>query len=107
MPETELLQEHCDLALAVQKITEEIVVKMAEEAKRLTGAKCLCLAGGVALNCVANTKVLQSGLFDDIWIQPASGDAGGALGAAYCAYHMHFNNPRTVNGKRIRWKAHT
>jgi carbamoyltransferase len=105
MPETELLQEHCDLALAVQKVTEEIVVKMAGEAKKLTGAKHLCLAGGVALNCVANTKVLQSGLFDDVWIQPASGDAGGALGAAYCAHHMYYHNPRSGNGKEDKMEG--
>jgi carbamoyltransferase len=105
MPETELLQEHCDLALAVQKVTEEIVVKMAGEAKKLTGAKYLCLAGGVALNCVANTKVLQSGLFDDVWVQPASGDAGGALGAAYCAFHMYYHNPRSVNGRQDKMEG--
>ena len=98
LPDGELLPEHCDLALAIQRITEEIVLRMSTEAKKLTGSKYLCLAGGVALNCVANGKVLSSGLFDDIWIQPASGDAGGALGAAYCAYHMYFNKTRTADG---------
>ena len=92
--EGELLPEHCDLALAIQKVSEEIIVKMAREAKRLTGSKHLCLAGGVALNCVANGKLIKEGLFDDVWIQPAAGDAGGALGAAYAAYHIHFNGGR-------------
>ncbi len=93
-PEDELRPEHCNLALAIQKVTEEIVLNMAREAQRLTGARYLCLAGGVALNCVANGRLLQEKLFDDIWIQPAAGDAGGALGAAYCAYHIHAGQPR-------------
>ncbi len=98
--EEEHAPEHCDLAMAIQKITEEIVFKMAEEAKRLTGSKHLCLAGGVALNCVANGKLLKSGPFEDLWIQPAAGDAGGALGAAYCAYHIYFGQGRdTDKGK--------
>lgn len=98
-PEEELLAHHCDLGLAIQQITEEIVLGMAREAKKQTGSNNLCLAGGVALNCVANGKLLKSGLYEDIWIQPASGDAGGALGAAYSAYHLYFNKPRTVDGK--------
>jgi carbamoyltransferase len=98
-PEGDLLPEHCDLALAIQKVTEEIVLNMAQEAKNLTGAKNLCLAGGVALNCVANGKLIQSGLFEDIWIQPAAGDAGGALGAAYCAYHIYDNQARLSTGQ--------
>jgi carbamoyltransferase len=98
-PEDELLPEHCDLALAIQKVTEEIVLNMVREAQRLTGSRYLCLAGGVALNCVANGKILSSGLFDDIWIQPAAGDAGGALGAAYCAHHIFFNAPRVAPRK--------
>ncbi len=93
-PEDDLLPAHCNLALAIQKVTEEIVLNMAREAKRLTGARHLCLAGGVALNCVANGRLLQEKLFEDIWIQPAAGDAGGALGAAYCAYHIHAGHPR-------------
>ena len=93
-PEAELAPEHCDLALAIQRVTEEVLVRMAREAKRLTGARHLCLAGGVALNCVANGKLLNSGLFDGIWIQPAAGDAGGALGAALAAYHIHFGKER-------------
>jgi carbamoyltransferase len=98
-PEDELLPEHCDLALAIQMVTEEIVLNMVREAKRLTGSRYLCLAGGVALNCVANGRILKSGLFDDIWIQPAAGDAGGALGAAYCAHHIFFGAPRDADGK--------
>lgn len=96
LPEEELLSEHCDLGLAIQKVTEEIVLKMAREAKKLTNSQKICLAGGVALNCVANGKLLKSGLFDDIWIQPAAGDAGGALGAAYSVYHMYFQKPREI-----------
>jgi carbamoyltransferase len=97
--EGELLPEHCDLALAIQKVTEEIVWNMATEAKNLTQSRYLCLAGGVALNCVANGKLVRGGIFDDIWIQPAAGDAGGALGAAYCAYYIHDNQPRQSNGR--------
>ncbi len=95
-PEDDLLPEHCDLALAIQRVTEDIVLHMAREAKRLTGSRHLCLAGGVALNCVANGKLLRSGLFEDLWIQPAAGDAGGALGAALSAYHLHFGAPRRL-----------
>jgi len=95
--ETDLEQKHCNLALAIQMVTEEIVIKMAEEAKRLTGAEYLCMAGGVALNCVANGKLLRAGIFKDIYIQPASGDAGGALGAALAASTMYFGEPRIMN----------
>jgi len=96
LPETELLQEHCDLAYAIQKVTEEIIFKMAGHAKLLTGKDKLCMAGGVALNCVANGKLLKSGMFDDIWVQPAAGDAGGALGAALAVYHLYFDKPRLI-----------
>lgn len=88
-PEGPLKQHHANLALAIQTITEEVVLRMATEAKRITKADALCLAGGVALNCVANGKLLRSNLFKDIYIQPAAGDAGGALGAAL-AIHYHF-----------------
>jgi len=88
--EKELDQHHCDLALSIQLITEEIVLKLAREAKRLTGSNQLCLAGGVALNCVANGKIHDAQLFDNIFIQPAAGDAGGSLGAALAAYHIYF-----------------
>ena len=88
--EDQLIQQHCDLALALQKVTEEVVVKMAQVAKRLTSADYLCLAGGVALNCVANRKIQEANIFKEIFIQPAAGDAGGALGAALAASHIYF-----------------
>ncbi len=94
--EEELQQHHCDLAYAIQHVTEEIVMLMAAEAKKLTGAENLCMAGGVALNCVANGKLLQTGLFKNIFIQPAAGDAGGALGASQAAYYIHFGKPHNV-----------
>ncbi|MCB0791991.1 MAG: carbamoyltransferase [Flavobacteriales bacterium] len=95
VPEKEGLQQHhCDLALAIQQVTEEIVLRMAREAKKLTGAEALCMAGGVALNCVANGRLLESGVFSDLFIQPAAGDAGGALGAAYAVHHIHHGAPR-------------
>lgn len=87
-PESQLTQPYMDLALAIQQVTEDVVLKLSETLQRLTGATNLVLAGGVALNCVANGKLLRSGLFDDLWIQPAAGDAGGAVGAAYCAWHI-------------------
>ncbi|MFH1161106.1 MAG: carbamoyltransferase [bacterium] len=96
-PESKLEQHHCDLALAIQIVTEEIIFKMAEEAKRLTKARNLCMAGGVALNCVANGKLLKSGLFEQLFIQPAAGDAGGALGAALTAYYLYFDGDREVD----------
>ncbi|RMH87180.1 MAG: hypothetical protein D6681_15665, partial [Calditrichaeota bacterium] len=86
-------QREMDLARSVQEVTEEIMLRMARHVKRETGEKYLCLAGGVALNCVANGRLLRSGMFEDIWIQPAAGDAGGALGAAYIVYHHHLNHP--------------
>lgn len=92
--EDELEQHHCDLGYAIQKVTEEIVLKMAQEAKRLTSCDYLCMAGGVALNCVANGKLLRSKIFKDVFIQPAAGDAGGALGAAQAAYYIYFNQER-------------
>ena len=93
-PEADITQSHCNLALAIQHITEDIVLKMATEAKKITGSENICLAGGVALNCVANGKLAESGLFRQIYIQPAAGDAGGALGAALAGYHIYFNEPR-------------
>lgn len=95
-PEDELLQQHCNLGLAIQRVTERVVLAMATEAKRLTGARQLCLAGGVALNCVANGKLLEAGIFDDLFIQPASGDAGGAPGAALAAEHLYFGRERKL-----------
>jgi carbamoyltransferase len=82
IPEDELKPHHCDLGLAIQQVTEEVILRMAEHAKNITSSKNICLAGGVALNCVANGKLLRKGIFDDMFIQPAAGDAGGALGAA-------------------------
>src|SRR5690606_35296873 len=90
----ELEAHHCNLGLAIQHVTEEAVILMAKEAKQLTGSKHLCLAGGVALNCVANGKLLNTGVFEDVFIQPAAGDAGGALGAAQAAYHIYFGKER-------------
>lgn len=94
--EGELDQGYMDLALAIQQVTEEIIYLLAQTAKKLTGCKYLVMAGGVALNCVANGKLLRKGIFDDIWIQPAAGDAGGALGAAYAAWHIGQNKPRQI-----------
>ena len=94
-PDGKIEQHHCNLAYAIQKVTEEIVLKMAREAKRITGSDYICLAGGVALNCVANGKLLKENLFKDIFIQPAAGDAGGALGAAQMAHYMYYGEIRT------------
>jgi len=94
--EAEIEQHHSNLAYAIQQVTEEIILKMAREAKRLTNADFLCLAGGVALNCVANGKLIEEGLFKDIFIQPAAGDAGGAIGAALSAYHIAFGKQRSI-----------
>ena len=91
-------QHHCNLALAIQIVTEEIVLKMAKEAKRLTNSDNLCLAGGVALNCVSNGKLQKESVFKNIYIQPAAGDAGAALGAAQAIYHMYYNKERVVDG---------
>ena len=96
--EMEIEQQHCNLAMAIQQVTEEIVLKMVKEAKRIINSENLCLAGGVALNCVANGKLLKEGIFKNIYIQPAAGDAGGALGAAMAVNYMYFNNERTTDG---------
>lgn len=95
-PESELTQREMDLAASIQNVTEEVVLKLAKGIAQSTGQKNLCLAGGVALNCVANGKLLKEGIFDNIWIQPAAGDAGGAVGAALAAYYLHFQKPRQV-----------
>ncbi|MEJ2469501.1 MAG: carbamoyltransferase [Desulfuromonadales bacterium] len=96
LSETALNQDYMDMALAIQEVTEEIVLALARTAQELTGCRFLVMAGGVALNCVANGKLLRSGLFEDLWIQPASGDAGGALGAALAGWHIGRQQPRTV-----------
>lgn len=93
-PESEFNTNHCNLGLAIQEVTEEIMLKQALEAKRLTGSKNLCLAGGVALNCAATGKLLRTGEFDHIFVQPAAGDAGGALGSALAALHIQAEQPR-------------
>jgi len=98
-PETEISQEYADMAFAIQNILEEIIIKMGKYLKEITGEKYLTIAGGVGLNCVANSKLFNEGLYEDIWVQPASTDAGGALGAAYAVYHIYLNKPRFCNGK--------
>jgi carbamoyltransferase len=95
--EDNLTQSHCNFALAIQLVTEEIVLKMAIEAKKLTGLNQLCMAGGVALNCVANGKLQAANIFEKIYIQPASGDCGGAVGAAQAISAMYFNEKRIVH----------
>ena len=97
-PEDRLTQREMDLAASVQAVTESVVLRLTRAIAAETGMKNLCLAGGVALNCVANGKVLRDGHFQQIWIQPAAGDAGGALGAALAAYHLYLNQPRSVSG---------
>ena len=97
--ESDINQSHCNLALAIQTVTEEIVIKMARLAKRITGSENICLAGGVALNCVANGKLLQQDLFKNIYVQPASGDSGGSLGAALAANYIYFEQERIVEEK--------
>ena len=99
-PESKLTQREMDLAASVQKVTEDIVLKLAKSIAKETGERYLCLAGGVALNCVANGILLREKIFDQVWIQPASGDAGGALGAALGAYHIRHDKPRCPTDKR-------
>ncbi|AFS48553.1 Carbamoyltransferase [alpha proteobacterium HIMB59] len=95
-PETNLTQREMDLAASIQKVTEEIIIKLAKNTARETGEKNLCLAGGVALNCVANGILMREKIFNNIWIQPAAGDAGGALGAALLMWHQHHNKERSA-----------
>ncbi|HXW23828.1 MAG TPA: carbamoyltransferase [Xanthobacteraceae bacterium] len=97
-PDELLTQWHMDVAASLQKATEEVMLRLTRSLKRETGAKNLCLAGGVALNCVGNAKVLRDGQFERIFIQPAAGDAGGAVGAALAAYHLYAGKPRRANG---------
>ena len=92
-----LTQFHMDVASSIQKVTEDIMLKLARSVKKEYGLKNLCLAGGVALNCVANGKILKEKIFENIWVQPAAGDAGGALGAALALWHIDQNNPRVIN----------
>jgi len=96
-PESPILQDDMDIACSIQAVTEDIVINLAKNIKKETQQKNLCLAGGVALNCVANGKLLSKNIFEKIWIQPAAGDAGGAIGAAYVAYYMLLKNSREIN----------
>ena len=103
-PESKLTQKHMDLARSIQEITEEVMLKMAKYAHRETGLKRLCLAGGVALNCVGNGRILREGPFEDLWIQPAAGDAGGALGIALAIWHRYLENPRISPEQIGTWR---
>jgi carbamoyltransferase len=98
-PETNIEQRHMDLAASIQAVTEEILLRMARDIHEKTGMKHLVLAGGVALNCVANGRLLREGPYEDIWIQPAAGDAGGALGAALFTWHQLLDKPRFAHGR--------
>lgn len=97
-PESDLRQKDMDLARSIQEVTEEIIFRMARSIREKTGKENLCMAGGVALNCVANGKLLRSDMFDDIWIQPAAGDAGGALGSALTVWYQYLENERDADG---------
>jgi carbamoyltransferase len=99
-PEAELTQRHMDLARSIQSVAEEVMLRMARHAHELTGERHLCLAGGVALNCVGNGRILREGPFEKIWIQPAAGDAGGALGAALLGWHHYQKQPRPIHDGR-------
>jgi len=103
--ETDLTQREMDLAASVQKVIEDIIILIAKEIAKNTGEKNLCLAGGVALNCVANGILLREKIFDNIWIQPAAGDAGGSLGAALCAWYLHHSKERNISSERDAMKG--
>ena len=104
-PESLITQREMDLARSIQVITEEVMLKMANHARKETGAKYLCLAGGVALNCVANGRVFREIPFDDIWIQPAAGDAGGSLGIALAIWHRYLDRPRQSAESCGKWRS--
>lgn len=104
-PESRITRREMDLAASIQKVTEDVMIRIARETKRVTGSKNLCLAGGVALNCVANGKILKEKIFDNIWIQPAAGDAGGALGAAMVAHYQLFGAERKPSAKMDEQKG--
>ncbi|MGD0169533.1 MAG: carbamoyltransferase [Smithella sp.] len=104
-PESEVTQRDMDLACSIQDVTEKVMLRMARHIHRETKQKNLCLAGGVALNCVGNGKILREGPFDNIWIQPAAGDAGGALGAALFVWYQYLDNQRTIEGQKDFMKA--
>ena len=103
-PESRLTQREMDLARSIQDITEEVMLKMTAFAHRETGLRDLCLAGGVALNCVGNGRILRDGPFDQIWIQPAAGDAGGSLGVALALWHRHLGKPRLSPERAGTWE---
>jgi carbamoyltransferase len=103
-PESKLTQKDMDLARSIQVLTEEVMLKMARQAFKETGLKRLCMAGGVALNCVGNGRIQSEGPFDDIWIQPAAGDAGGALGVALCIWHRYLGNARVSPESLGAWQ---
>lgn len=103
--EAKLTQKEMDLAASIQKVTEEVVIKISKDLAKKSGEKNLCLAGGVALNCVANGILLREKIFENIWIQPAAGDAGGALGAALSAYYLHYDNKRKVDQNSDKMKG--
>src|SRR6185295_1952685 len=98
-PETLLTQREMDLARSIQDVTEEVMLRLARTLHKETGAEHLCMAGGVALNCVGNGKILREGPFKGIWIQPAAGDAGGALGSALSAWYAREESTREADGK--------
>lgn len=102
LPEGELTQREMDLARSVQEVVEETVLRMGRHVRRETDRDKLCIAGGVGLNCVANGKLLREGIFEDLWIQPASGDAGGALGAALLAWHQYLGRERSATGRDLQ-----
>ncbi len=104
-PETKLTQKELDLARSIQEITEEVMMKMVRFVHAETGAKKLCMAGGVALNCVGNGKILREGPFDDLWIQPAAGDAGGAVGIALALWHRYLGKPRVSPESAGTWRS--
>lgn len=104
-PGAEVTQRDMDLARSIQEVTEEVMLRMVRQVHKVTRQKNLCLAGGVALNCVGNGRILREGPFENIWIQPASGDAGGALGAALFAWHHYLAKPRSVDGKRDKMRG--
>ncbi|MDB9921546.1 carbamoyltransferase [Actinomycetota bacterium] len=104
-PESDITQREMDLAASIQEVTEDVVIRLARGAAVATGEKNLCLAGGVALNCVANGRLLREGIFENIWIQPASGDAGGSTGAALAGYHLALGQPRELTDQRDAMKG--
>ena len=105
-PDKKITQRDMDLAASIQKVTEEIVVRLAKNISKETGEKNLCLAGGVALNCVINGILLREKIFDNIWVQPAAGDAGGALGAALSTWYLHFKKKEKYPRKETECKVH-